>query len=61
MSLNLRAIEAARDRAVVAVLNAIPQSIESEAEEIVNSLVDLIFETMKQYLDEEMYDELGQH
>lgn len=61
MSVNLKAIEAARDRAVVAVLNAIPQSIESEAEEIVNSLVDLIFETMKQYLDEEMYDELGHH
>ena len=61
MSVNLKAIEAARNRAVVAVLNAIPQSIESEAEEIVNSLVDLIFETMKQYLDEEIYDELSHH
>lgn len=61
MSINLQAIEAARDRAVVAVLNAIPQSIESEAEEIVNSLVDLVFETMKQYLDEEMYAELDHH
>ena len=61
MSVNLKAIEAARNRAVVAVLNAIPQSIESEAEEIVNSLVDLIFETMEQYLDEEIYDELSHH
>lgn len=60
MSIN-ETLEAARDRAVVAVLNAVPQSRENEAEEMVESIVSLVFETMKQYLNEEMQDEFNNH
>jgi hypothetical protein len=49
------------DRAVVAVLNANRDSTEDEAEEMVNAIVNLVFEAMKYYLDEEMNDELTNH
>lgn len=61
MSVDLQALEAARDKAIVAVLNAVPQSREDEAEELVESIVSLVFETLKQYLNEEMYVELNHH
>ena len=50
-----------KDRAVVAVLNACHDSTEEEAEEMINSIVNLVFEAMKFYLDEEMNDELNHH
>ena len=50
-----------KDRAVVAVLNANRESTEAEAEEMINSIVNLVFEAMKFYLDEEMNDELTNH
>lgn len=61
MSVDMEALEAARDKAVVAVLNAVPQSIENEAEQMVEAIVTLVFETLKQYLNEEMYVELSHH
>jgi hypothetical protein len=50
-----------KDRAIVAVLNANRDSTEEEAEEMVNAIVNLVFEAMKFYLDEEMNDELTNH
>jgi hypothetical protein len=50
-----------KDRAVVAVLNANEGCKEHEAEEMINAIVSLVFETMKFYLDEEMNDELTNH
>jgi hypothetical protein len=50
-----------KDRAVVAVLNANEGCNEHEAEEMINAIVSLVFETMKFYLDEEMNDELTNH
>jgi len=43
------------------VLNAMERITEDEAEEMINSIVNLVFETMKYYLDEEMNDELTNH
>ena len=50
-----------KDRAVVSVLNANRDATEEEAEEMINAIVNLVFETMKNYLDEEMNDELTNH
>ena len=50
-----------KDRAIVAVLNANRDCTEHEAEEMINAIVSLVFETMKFYLDEEMNDELTNH
>lgn len=50
-----------KDRAVVSVLNASRDCTEAEAEEMINSIVNLVFEAMKFYLDEEMNDELNKH
>jgi hypothetical protein len=50
-------LEEPHDRAVVAFLNAVPNSREHEAEEFVNSLVSLVFATMQQFLNQEMDDE----
>ena len=50
-----------KDRAVVSVLNACRDTTEEEAAEMINSIVNLVFETMKYYLDEEMNDELTNH
>jgi hypothetical protein len=50
-----------KDRAIVAVLNANRDATEEEAEEMINSIVNLVFEAMKFYLDEEMNDELNKH
>ena len=54
-------LEEHKDRAVVAVLNAMDHITEDEAEEMINSIVNLVFETMKYYLNEEMNDELTNH
>lgn len=54
-------LEEHKDRAVVAVLNAMERITEDEAEEMINSIVNLVFETMKYYLNEEMNDELTNH
>lgn len=50
-----------KDRAVVSVLNANRDATEEEAEEMINAIVNLVFEAMKFYLDEEMNDELNKH
>jgi hypothetical protein len=50
-----------KDRAVVSVLNANRDATEEEAEEMINAIVNLVFEAMKFYLDEEMNDELTNH
>jgi len=59
MSINFNSLETARDKAVVAVMNALPESMEDRAEEMVEAIVGLVFETLKQYLNEEIYDELS--
>lgn len=59
MGMNFDSIETARDKAVVAVMNALPESMEDRAEEMVEAIVGLVFETLKQYLNEEIYDELS--
>lgn len=59
MSINFHSLETARDKAVVAVMNALPESMEDRAEEMVEAIVGLVFETLKQYLNEEIYDELS--
>lgn len=53
------ALGEAHNRAVVAVLNALHIPQEDEAEELVNSIVALVFETMKQYLNDEAENELN--
>lgn len=57
MTVDMKKLEEARDKAVVAVLNCVPQSREHEAEEMVEAIVTLVFETMRQYLNEEMEHE----
>ena len=59
MSINFNSLETARDKAIVAVMNALPESMEDRAEEMVEAIVGLVFETLKQYLNEEIYDELS--
>lgn len=56
---NFEALGEAHNRAVVAVLNALHIPHEDEAEEMVDSIVALVFETMKQYLDSEAENELN--
>lgn len=53
----MQRLEEVRDKAVVAVLNCVPNSREDEAEEMVEAIVTLVFETMKQYLNEEIEHE----
>lgn len=55
--MNFGDLEQPHDRAVVAVLNAVPGSREDEAEELVNAIVSLVFSTMQQFLNQEMEDE----
>lgn len=54
-------IEKSHSRAVSAVQNIIPGCTGNEAEEAVNAIVSLVFATMQQQLNEEMYDELNNH
>ena len=56
---SLEALGVAHERAVVAVLNALHIPQEDEAEELVDSIVALVFETMKQYLNNEAENELN--
>ena len=56
---SFEALGEAHNRAVVAVLNALNIPHEDEAEEMVDSIVALVFETMKQYLNDEAQDELN--
>lgn len=57
--ISFEALGEAHNRAVVAVLNALNIPHEDEAEEMVDSIVALVFETMKQYLNDEANDELN--
>ena len=57
--MSFEALGEAHNRAVVAVLNALNIPHEDEAEEMVDSIVALVFETMKQYLNNEAEDELN--
>jgi len=57
--LKFEALGEAHSRAVVAVLNALHLPHEDEAEEVVDSIVALVFETMKQYLNDEAENELN--
>lgn len=59
--LNFEALGEAHNRAVVAVLNALDIPSEDEAEELVDSIVALVFVTMKQYLNEQAKNELNHH
>lgn len=56
---SFEALGEAHNRAVVAVLNVLNIPHEDEAEEMVDSIVALVFETMKQYLNNEANDELN--
>jgi len=56
---SFEALGSAHNRAVVAVLNALNIPHEDEAEEMVDSIVALVFETMKQYLNDEAENELS--
>jgi creatinine amidohydrolase/Fe(II)-dependent formamide hydrolase-like protein len=54
------AIRHAYERAVVAMLNA-TNATEEEAEAFVDAMADLIFTTMKQYIEEEENDATHNH
>ena len=56
---SFEALGEAHNRAVVAVLNALDIPHEDEAEEMVDAIVALVFETMKQYLNSEAENELN--
>lgn len=56
---SFEALGEAHNRAVVAVLNALELPHEDEAEEMVDAIVALVFETMKQYLNSEAENELN--
>lgn len=57
--MNQDALNEARDKAVVAVLNAVPQCKEDEAEAVVDAIVGLVFATMNEFLTEEVADEFN--
>jgi len=40
----------AHNRAIVAVMNAMPNANEDQADEVVTAITSLVFETLKQYL-----------
>lgn len=40
----------AHNRAIVAVMNAIPNANEDQADEVVTAITSLVFETLKQFL-----------
>lgn len=50
------ALVEAYERAVVALLNACPQATEDQAEAVIDAFSELIFTTMKTYVDEEQND-----
>lgn len=54
-------IEKAHNRAVSALQNIIPGCTGNESEEAVNAIVSLVFSTLQQHLNEEMYDESNNH
>ncbi len=58
---NIEQLEEAYADAVVAVLNACPQSTEDEAEAVVDSITKLVFATMRMYLEEEKKHEPASH
>jgi hypothetical protein len=55
------AIRAAYEKAVVALLNAIPEAEEAEAEAFVDAMADLIFTTMQTYINEEESHDTADH
>lgn len=44
------ALVEAHNRAIVAVMNAMPSADEDQADEVVTAITSLVFETLKQYL-----------
>lgn len=44
------ALVEAHNRAIVAVMNAMPNADEDQADEVVTAITSLVFETLKQYL-----------
>jgi len=44
------ALVEAHNRAIVAVMNAMPGADEDQADEVVTAITSLVFETLKQYL-----------
>lgn len=59
--MNFSDIEKSHDRAVASIQNIIPGCTSNEAEEAVNAIVSLVFSTIQQQLNEEMYDESSNH
>lgn len=55
------AINAAYEAAVVAFLNACPTAEEHEAEEFVDAMAQLIFTTMRTYVEETQHDSVDHH
>lgn len=54
-------IDVAYEAAVVAVLNACPDSTEEEAEKVIDSIANLIFTTMRAYLEEKLHESASSH
>jgi hypothetical protein len=55
------AIRAAYEKAVVALLNVVPDIEEDEAEAFVDAMADLIFTTMQTYINEEESHDTADH
>jgi hypothetical protein len=55
------AIRAAYETAVVALLNAHPDTTEEQAEAFVDAMAQLIFTTMQTYIEEENNDRTDHH
>lgn len=56
------AIRAAYEKAVVALLNVVPDIEEDEAEALIDAMADLIFTTFQTYLsEEETHDTTASH
>lgn len=59
--IDLSPIMEARNRALVAVLNACPDATEEDAEEVINSIATLIFTTMNTYIEEKQNESNASH
>ncbi len=58
---NRQTIREAYEKAVVALLNACPDATEDEAEAVVDAFADLIFTTMRTYIEEEANESAASH
>ncbi|MFZ9349642.1 MAG: hypothetical protein ACO242_02980 [Candidatus Fonsibacter ubiquis] len=54
-------VEAAYEAAVVAVLNACPDATEDQAQEVVDRLVQLVFTTIKAFIEDQSNDTTHSH